>query len=65
MVVYDYDSNAILAEPIRNRQTATIRNDLLNIQQILKSRGSDPKVYIIDNNCYSDSKEDMINTPLT
>ena len=43
MVMYDYDSNAILVEPIKNRQAETIRDAFLNIQKVLKARGSDPK----------------------
>ena len=49
MVFYDYDSNAILSKPIKNRQASTIRDAFLKIHNILKSRVSDPKVYIIDN----------------
>ena len=59
MVMYDYDSNTILVEPIRNRQAATIRYAFLNIHKVLKNRGSDPKVYIMDNKFSSDLKEAM------
>ena len=61
MVMYDYDINAILAEPTKNRQAASIRNAFLNIQKVLKARGSEPKFYIMDNNCSSDLKEAMKN----
>ena len=44
MVMYDYDINTILAEPIKNKQVATIRDTFLNIHKVLKSRGSKPKV---------------------
>ena len=57
--MYDYDSNAILSKPIKNRQAATIHDALLKIYQILKSIDSDPKVYIMDNECSSDLKEAM------
>ena len=43
MVMYDYDSNVILAETIKNRQAATIRNAFLNIHKFLKEIGSDQK----------------------
>ena len=56
MVMYDYDSNAILAEPIKNRQAATIRDAFLKVQKVLKAIGGNPKVYIMDNDCYSDLK---------
>ena len=49
MVMYDYDSNAILAKPIKNKQAATIRIDFINIRKILKAIVSDPKVYIMEN----------------
>ena len=54
MVMYDYDSNEIRAKPIKNRQAATIHDAFLKIHKILKSRGSDPKVYIMENKCSSD-----------
>ena len=57
MVMYDYDSNTILAEPIKNRQSATIRDTFLNIHKFLKAIGSYPKVYVMDNKCPSDLKE--------
>ena len=43
----------------KKRQAATICNDFLNMYKVLKARGSDPKVYIIDNKFYSDLKEAM------
>ena len=51
MVMYDYDSNAILAEPIKNRQASTIRDVFFNIHKVLKARGIKPKVYIMENEC--------------
>ena len=65
MVMYDYDSNAILAELIKKNQAATIRDSFLNMHKILKSRGSDPKGYIMENECSSDFEEAMKNAPLT
>ena len=59
MVFYDYDSNGILAEPIKNSQAPTIRDDFLKIHKFLKERGWDTKFYIMDNYCYSDLKEAM------
>ena len=57
--MYDYDSNAILVEQIKNRQAATIRDAFLNIHKVLKARGNDPKFYIMENECSSDLKEAM------
>ena len=61
MVMYDYDSNKILDEPIKNRQASTIRDVFLKFQKVPKSRGSDPKFYIMDNDFSSDLKEAMKN----
>ena len=44
MVVYYYDSNAILDKPIKNRKAATIRDAFIKTHKVLKSRGIDPKV---------------------
>ena len=49
MLVYEFDSNMILAEPIKNRQAETICDEFIKMHKILKSRGRDPKVYIMDN----------------
>ena len=49
MVLYDYNSNAILSEPIKNKQAATIRDYFIDIHNILKSRGGEPKFYIMKN----------------
>ena len=49
LVVYDYDSNAILTEPIKNRQAASIRDGFNKIVNRLKERGAKPKLYILDN----------------
>ena len=57
MVVYDFDSNAILAEPIKNRQVVTICDAFLRMHKILKPRGSFSEVYIIGNECYIELKE--------
>ena len=54
MVMYDYDSIAILAEPLKNKQEATIHDAFLYMHKILQSIGIDPKVYIMDNDFSSD-----------
>ena len=59
MVMYDNDSNAILVEPNKNSQAATSRDAFLNIHKLLKERGSDPEVYIMNNECSSHLKEAM------
>ena len=59
--MYDYDRNAILDEPIKNRQSAIIRDTFLKIHKVLKARVSKPKFYIMDNKCSSYLKEAMKN----
>ena len=57
--MYEYDSNAILAEPIKNRQTETIYDALFKVHKVLKARVNHPKVYITEKKCSSDLKEAM------
>ena len=59
MVVYDFGSTAILSRPIKNRQAGKIRDAFLKMHKILKSIGNNPKVYIMDNDCYSDLKQNI------
>jgi hypothetical protein len=49
VVVYDYDSNAILAEPIANRRDTSIRNAISKLHQRLRRAGVIPKTHILDN----------------
>ena len=57
--MYDYDSNAILAEPIKNSQAATICDVFLKLHKVIKARGNKPKFYIMDNEWSNDLKEAM------
>ena len=61
MVMYDYDSNSILSEPIINRLAEIILHVFLKVHKVLKARGSKPKFYIMENECYIDLKEAMKN----
>ena len=56
MVVCYYDINSIISETLKNRQLATLQNTFLKIHKILKSRGRNPKVYIINHECSRDLK---------
>ena len=49
LVVYDYDSNAILAEALLCRQAGEIRRGWECIHQQLKTRGVEPNLYVLDN----------------
>ena len=65
LVVYDYDSNAILAEAIPNRQAATIKNAILNITDILQAHGTKPNLYILDNEASLDLKQSLKKNNIT
>lgn len=49
LVIYDYDSNAILAEPMRNRSDKEALQAYEVIIQLLISRGVRPKLQRLDN----------------
>ena len=58
-VLYDYDGNAILTQPIKNRQAATIHNAWFSLHQILQLSGNAPNLYIMDNKASNDIKYSM------
>ena len=49
MVMYDWDSNAILGEPMKNRTKEEIVRAIQQLYKYLKSRGISPKLHILDN----------------
>jgi hypothetical protein len=49
MVLYDYDSNAILAEPLRNRTAQELLRGYKQLHQELVSKGLRPKLQRLDN----------------
>ena len=53
VIMYDYDSNAILAEPIGNRKATTLLAATRKMHDILRSKGRGPQVHILDNECTS------------
>ena len=56
VVVYDYDSNAIVAEPIKSRQAKEIFNAFKKCEQKITKNNIAPKLYILDNECSGDLK---------
>ncbi|GFH54654.1 hypothetical protein CTEN210_11130 [Chaetoceros tenuissimus] len=56
LIVYDYDSNAILQAPLKNHQAATIKEAWINLHDRLKSSAKPPKTYIMDNEASKDLK---------
>ena len=48
-VLYDYNSNAILVEPLQNRSSLSIVNAYTNLLDRLKKAGLKPKLQKLDN----------------
>ena len=56
LIVYDFDSNAILAEALNSRRGGEIKRAWKKIHTKLKNRGVAPNIYVLDNKCSSDLK---------
>ncbi len=59
LIVYDYDSNAILAEPLKNKTAGEIKRGWIELNNILRSRGVQPSTYILDNEASQDLKNSI------
>lgn len=59
LVVYDYDSNAILTTPLQSRAAATIRKGWEHLNETLTKSGRKPNLYILDNECSAELKHTM------
>ena len=55
-VLYDYDSNLIQGEPIKNRQAKTIVEAWEKLHKHLTTHGHQTKNFILDNECSRDLK---------
>ena len=53
MVVYNHDYNAILAEPLKSRSAEHLLAATAKMHILLRERGINPKIYIMDNECSS------------
>ena len=56
-MLYDHDSNAILAGPIKNRKGQTLIDAFLKLTNILISKGMQPKFQILDNEASFELKQ--------
>ena len=56
MVLYYYDSNAILTEPLKNNTTSELVRAQTWLTQYLLDRGLKPMAFRIDNKCPEDLK---------
>jgi hypothetical protein len=59
MVVYDHDSAAILAEPIKNRTEGELLRAYSKLHQYLTDRGLKPQLQKLDNECSAALKQFM------
>ena len=57
MVMYDYDSNAILTTPLKNRQAKTLTDAWELFHQQLTQHGHPTKNFILDNECSTELKQ--------
>jgi hypothetical protein len=58
-VLYDYDSNAILAEPIKSRKQDELLRAYKTLTQHLRKRGLIPTLQRLDNECSEAMKTEM------
>jgi hypothetical protein len=49
MILYDYDSNVIMAQPIKDRTTPKLLRAFQVMEQELVARGLTPKLMKLDN----------------
>ena len=65
LVVYDYDTNSILAEPLQSRAAAVIRKGWEKLNLVLSKSGRKPELYILDNECSNELKHAMLKNNIT
>ena len=56
-ILYDYDSNAILSEPLKTRNAGEIKNAWLKLHFTLSDCGIKPSTYIMDNEAANEIKQ--------
>ena len=59
MVLYDYDSNAILSKPLKSRQASEITHAWTQLHTRLQLNGYAPALHILDNECSDDLKKNF------
>ena len=60
MIVYDHDSNAILARALKTKSALEMLQNIQEVHQFLNARGIHPKIHILDNECPAIVKEYII-----
>ena len=56
MVVYDYDSNALLSTPLKTRQASELTKAWTKLHTRLEKNGYAPELHILDNECSDELK---------
>ena len=57
MVLYDHDSNAILAEPLKSRSASELVRATTSLHRYLSERGLKPTFQVLDNECPDSLKQ--------
>ena len=57
MVLYDYDSNAILSKPLKTRRASELTSAWTALHRQLQTNGYAPTLHILDNECSDDLKK--------
>ena len=65
LVGYHYDSNAILAQPLKNREALTITKTWKEMNQRFYIAGVQPNTYIMDNECSATLRHALIKNRIT
>ena len=65
LVLYNYDSNTILVQALKNRESNTILNAWRSIQERLKMGGVTSKHYVMDNEFSKDLKNTLLAENIT
>ena len=59
LIIYDYDSNCILATATKTRQAGELTQAFTDLHATLSNRGAAPNVYILDNEFSLEMKQAM------
>jgi hypothetical protein len=65
LIAYDYDSNAILLRPIRNRTAEALTTAIADIHNTLTRGGCRPRFHRLDNECPQHLKEYLMSRDVT
>ena len=60
MIVYDHDSNAILARPLKTKSAEEQLKNIQEVHKFLNDRGIHPNIHVMDNECPLVVKEYII-----